>query len=37
MGSDGYTQANPFPYAVRITDPKPGESGIYRRPDTVNG
>ena len=37
MGSDAYTESNPFPYAVRITDPKPGESGIYVRPDCANG
>ena len=37
MGSDAYTESNPLQYAIRITDPKPGESGIYVRPDAVNG
>ena len=37
MGSDAYTESNPIQYAIRITDPKPGESGIYVRPDAVNG
>ena len=37
MGSDAYTDSYPFPYTVPITDPKPGESAIYRRPDCVNG
>ena len=37
MGCDAFTENNPFPYLVRVTDPKPGESGIYRRPDCVDG
>ena len=37
MGSDSFNDSNPYQYAVRITDPKPGESGIYVRPDSVNG
>ena len=37
MGSEAYNESNPYHYQVRITDPKPGESGIYVRPDCVNG
>ena len=37
MGSDAFNDSNPYQYAVRITDPKPGESGIYVRPDCANG
>ena len=37
MGSDSFNDSNPYQYAVRVTEPKPGESGIYRRPDCVNG
>ena len=37
MGSEAYNESNPYQYQVRVTEPKPGESGIYRRPDCVNG
>ena len=37
MGNEVFNESNPYQYAVRVTDPKPGESGIYRRPDCVNG
>ena len=37
MGSDAFNESNPYQYAIRITDPKPGESGIYVRPDCANG
>jgi len=37
MGNEVFNESNPYHYQVRITEPKPGESGIYRRPDSVNG
>ena len=37
MGSEAYNESNPYQYQVRITEPKPGESGIYVRPDCAKG
>ena len=37
MGTDAHNESNPFQYAVCKTAPKPGETGIYVRPDCVNG
>ena len=37
MGSEAYNESNPYQYQVRITEPKPGESGIYVRSDCANG
>ena len=37
MGSDAFNESNPYQYQIFKTKPKPGETGILVRPDSIEG